>query len=594
LTASADDTPEMRTGPTLLLGPMLRYLDETAATIWVETDRPCDVSLLGTPGIAGHRARTFEVAGHHYALVIADDLTPGTEYEYQVALDGAARWPEPDSAFPPSAFLTPRSGKRARIVFGSCHRTSLPESEGYGPDAMAVCADALAAGPVPERPGVLLLIGDQIYADNVSAPMREFIAARRDPAKPPGYEVLDFAEYSALYQEAWRDPRIRWLLSVLPTVMIFDDHDMHDDWNTSATWRAEFHAQPWWRERITGAFSAYWLYAHLGNLSPGQLAADETWQRVQACNGDASAILDDLALRADTREPGIRWSVRRDFGGVRVVVIDSRSRRVVDDETHRRMVDPGEWTWVQQSVTGHFEHVILATSVPLLLPRGIHAMEAWSEKVCAGAWGRQFARLAERLRRNVDLEHWAAFGASFAEFEQLLADLAAGAYGAAPATVTVISGDVHHSYLSPVDLPPAHPSAAHPSPGQAAPDRPSPGNPASGQATPDHITATGKGTAVWHAVCSPVRQVMSPRLRRAHALVSSAPGALVAATVARLAGAPAPAIQCRITAGPWFANMLATLDYDDRRARIRFDRAIRSPSGSAELIRAHESPLSTS
>ncbi|HXC80649.1 MAG TPA: hypothetical protein VNV62_02265, partial [Trebonia sp.] len=338
-----------------------------------------------------------------------------------------------------------------------------------------------------------------------------------------------------------------------------------------------------------------------GNLSVPELAADETWQRVQACDGDASPILDDLALRADAREPGIRWSVRRDFGGVRVVLIDSRSRRVVDDETHRRMVDPAEWAWVRESVTGAFEHLILATSVPLLLPRGIHAMEAWSEKVCAGAWGRRFARFAERLRRAVDLEHWAAFGTSFAEFERLLADLAAGAYGPPPATVTVISGDIHNSYLSPVDLPPAHPSPGlpadpgSPTPGGSAdPANPTPGRSADPVGpTPGGSTEPDNGTAVWHAVCSPVRNYMSARLRRAYALASSAPGTLVATTAARLAGAPAPAIRCRVTAGPWFADMLATLDFDGRRARIRFDRAVPSPSGGpARLIPAYESTLS--
>ena len=553
-------------GPGLLLGPMLRYLDSNAATIWVETDQPCEVELRGTEPISGRRTRTFEVAGHHYALVIADDLTPGTEYEYQVALDGTVRWPEPDAAFPPSMFMTPGPpgpGRPVRIVFGCCHQSRLPETEGYGPDAMTAFAAALATTPVPERPDVLLLIGDQVYADNVSTPMREFIAARRDPAKPPGYEALDFAEYSALYQEAWSDPAFRWLLSVLPTVMIFDDHDVHDDWNTSASWRAEFHSQPWWQARVTGAYSAYWLYQHLGNLSVAELATDVTWQRVQACDGDASPILDDLALRADRREPGIRWSIRRDFGGVRVVLIDSRSRRVVDDETHRRMVDPGEWAWVRESVTGDFGHLVLATSVPLLLPPGIHAIEAWSEAVCAGAWGRPFARFAEWLRRDVDLEHWPAFGASFAEFAALLADLAAGAYDPPPATVTVISGDVHHSYLSPVDL----------------------------TSVPGDRGQAGAGTAVWHAVCSPVRNFMSPRLRRLYSLASSGSGTFAATTAARLAGAPVPAIRCRVTAGPWFANMIATLDFDDDQARIRFDRTTPSPSGPAHLTPVHEAPL---
>src|SRR5215470_1897520 len=81
--------------PRLVLGPLLRYVTETEATIWVETDRACQV------GILGHQARTFEVSGHHYGLVVIRGLEPGTACEYQVALDDAVRWPEPDSEFPP-------------------------------------------------------------------------------------------------------------------------------------------------------------------------------------------------------------------------------------------------------------------------------------------------------------------------------------------------------------------------------------------------------------------------------------------------------------------------------------------------------------
>ena len=58
--------------PLLMLGPLLRYVGETEATIWVETDRACEVEILG------HQARTFEVSGHHYALVVIGDLSPGS------------------------------------------------------------------------------------------------------------------------------------------------------------------------------------------------------------------------------------------------------------------------------------------------------------------------------------------------------------------------------------------------------------------------------------------------------------------------------------------------------------------------------------
>ncbi len=84
----------------LVLGPMLRYISETEATVWVETDRECQVEVLG------REARTFEVAGYHYALVVIDGLAPGSEHEYQVTLDGAVRWPLPGGGLPPSVLRT--------------------------------------------------------------------------------------------------------------------------------------------------------------------------------------------------------------------------------------------------------------------------------------------------------------------------------------------------------------------------------------------------------------------------------------------------------------------------------------------------------
>ncbi len=93
---------------------MLRYVSETEATIWVETDRECLVEVLGRD------APTFEVAGHHYGLVVLDGLAPGSEHEYQVALDGTVRWPLPDGYFPPSVLRTLGQDRPVRLAFGSC------------------------------------------------------------------------------------------------------------------------------------------------------------------------------------------------------------------------------------------------------------------------------------------------------------------------------------------------------------------------------------------------------------------------------------------------------------------------------------------
>ena len=90
---------------------------------------------------------------------------------------------------------------------------------------------------------------------------------------------MSFAEYERLYRHSWGDPEIRWLMSTVPTAMIFDDHDIRDDWNTSASWRADMKEKPWWRDRIRAGLASYWVYQHLGNMSPAELADDEDYQR---------------------------------------------------------------------------------------------------------------------------------------------------------------------------------------------------------------------------------------------------------------------------------------------------------------------------
>ena len=222
------------------------------------------------------------------------------------------------------------------------------------------------------------------------------------------------------------------------------------------------------------------------------------------------------------------------------------------------MVGDAEWQWVTESVAGDWNHVVLATSLPLLLPYGIHGLEAWNEAVCGGAWGKRAARGAERVRRELDLEHWAAFGTSFGRFEQLLTGLATGERGRPPASVTVLGGDIHHSYLAAVDFPPG----------------------------------TNPRCPVYQAVCSPIHNVLPDRFRRGQQLITSRPGGVAGAGMARLAGVSRPRLRWRITRGSWFHNMLSALEFDGRRARIRFDRTVSDASGVPHLQSVCETELS--
>src|SRR5947209_11251252 len=102
----------------LVLGPMVRYVGTTEATVWVETDAPCEVEILG------RTARTFRVRTHHYALVVLDGLAPDSRTEYAVRLDGVLCWPQPVSGFPaPHIHTLPESGPLT-LAFGSCSVTA--------------------------------------------------------------------------------------------------------------------------------------------------------------------------------------------------------------------------------------------------------------------------------------------------------------------------------------------------------------------------------------------------------------------------------------------------------------------------------------
>ena len=553
--------------PKLILGPLLRWVGGTQATVWVETDAPAEVAVAGRGpdrGPAG-RARTFHVGGHHYALVLVDGLTPGEAHEYGVTLDGDPAWPEPGSGFPPSRIRAWRPGEPLRIAFGSC-RVAAPHEppwtlppnrhkQGRGADALQAFALRLRAGDPSDLPHLLLLLGDQIYADDTSPGVRAFISARRDISKPPGHEVADFEEYTRLYWESWGDPVLRWLLSTVPSAMIFDDHDVHDDWNTSAAWVREMRAQPWWDERITSGLASYWLYQHLGNLSPADLEDDPVWPEVREA-GDATRIVREFAFRADREVAGTRWSHRRDFGRVRLVAIDSRCGRVLDGG-RREMLDDREWDWVEQQATGDFDHLLLASSLPFILAPATHELEAWNEMVCDGAWGRLAARVGEEIRQGIDLEHWAAFNGSFDRLAALLADVATGRRGAAPGSVVGLSGDVHHSYLAELAFP-----------GEAA-----------------------VRSRVWQAVCSPLRNPLPAGMRVAHRRAFRRPAAVVARRLARLARVPPEAVSWRVVQGPCFENHVGLLELDSRAADLRVERAVAGDGGAGparlELLYEH-------
>ena len=526
----------------LLLGPALRHVSDTTALVWVQTENACTVEILGCS------ARTFEVQGYHFALVLVTGLTPDTVTEYQVSLDGTTVWPIDDEAFskfPPSVIRTrgPASAHRLRAIFGSCRypKTEVKKIEKkLKHDALDSYTTRMVDRPIDEWPDALILLGDQLYADELPPDEQSRVNRRRHNRhgdRPPD-EVVSFAEYERLYRHSWGDPEIRWLMSTVATAMIFDDHDIRDDWNTSASWRAEMATKPWWRDRIRAGLASYWVYQHLGNLSPAELADNEDYQRLIAAEGDTWAHLAELAERADREvdcNKGIRFSYRWDLGRSRLIMVDSRNGRILESG-ERMMIGENEFRWLESEAEENpesLDHLMLASSVPWLMPPAIGDLETLNERAADRPGWR--GRLGEKLREAGDFEHWAAFYKSFVRMGEMIARIAS--HPDAPATISVLSGDVHHSYAARAEL-----------------DGVSPG-----------------GSTVHQLVCSPVHNYVPVFIKPVFKIGWTRPAAAVVRWWVRRRGVPSPPMTWREVCGPLFGNTIATVQINGRDAEVFFE-----------------------
>ncbi len=224
-------------------------------------------------------------------------------------------------------------------------------------------------------------------------------------------------------------PAVRRLFAHLPVAMIFDDHDITDDWNLSREWEDIAYGHPFSRRVIGNALLGYLLNQAWGNcpdaFDDGIL---EQQQQCLAAPGTAphDALIERM-LRFD------RWHYRWPTTPP-LLVIDTRTNRWRSESAARKPSGLMDWeglTDLQQALRG-LPAVLLVSPAPIF---GVKLIENIQ---------RLFTWFGQPLM--VDAENWMAHpGAAHAMLNIFR-------HPKTPQHFVVLSGDVHYSFVYDVEL----------------------------------------------------------------------------------------------------------------------------------------------
>lgn len=317
----------------------------------------------------------------------------------------------------------PAAGVSPRMAYGSCNGFSDPKlmKQVDVPNGRWIHL----AGRHAEQPYQLLLLGgDQIYSDEMWKTVPELAAwltldksARLKAAFNRTMRKQVDALFARLYVDRWSQPEVAQMLAAIPTIMMWDDHDIMDGWGS---YPAELHSCPVYQ----GIFDVARRYFRIFQW---QCAEDET----HPC-----AIAGQRAFSLGYTGLGDIAILAPDLRSERQPALPDASGKLQPD----RIVSQQSWTalyaWLAQPGPA-YRHLLFMSSIPVAyLDLGA------VEKLLDTLPGQQ--ELEDDLR-----DHWRS-PAHLQERLRLVHRLLDHA-ATRPCRVTIISGDVHVGALSVIE-----------------------------------------------------------------------------------------------------------------------------------------------
>ncbi|MBF0244782.1 MAG: alkaline phosphatase family protein [Planctomycetes bacterium] len=537
--------------PLVLAGPLLRLVEPHRLVLWLAVREPVAVrvvldcgagdgwALWVAPGEAGCRCISAGEGLHYLLLELALEpaLPVGSLIGYGLWLrplaDPQGEWQGWDSwaadlCYPGREMPCFRVPERIdALLHGSCRKPHHAPGDGLA-QADRLLGRILDAGDgdadLPAWPSLLVLSGDQIYADDVAGPMLRAIhqligrlglpdeplpgtdagplASAADMyAHPRGYygretllprregrrdlidilfggvekpiftsdtahnHLITLGEVLAMYLLVWspacwagvdlRPPSglgdaalrqyaeervaveefagylsaVRRVLAHLPTAMIFDDHDITDDWNLSREWEDVVYGQPFSRRVIGNALIGYLINQAWGNRPEtfGDAVMERLSEVLTAPGGEGHDACIEELLRFEQWH--YEWCTTPPL-----VVIDSRTRRWRSESSAERPSGLMDWEALTdlQHRLRDLPAVLLVSPAPIF---GVKLIEAIQ---------RVFTWFGKPLM--VDAENWMAHPGAAAVIINIFR------HRKTPERFVILSGDVHYSFVYDVEL----------------------------------------------------------------------------------------------------------------------------------------------
>lgn len=516
--------------PAVISGPIVRHVSAKSCHIWLVTSKVVEPKVLLSQNgldIECQLASEYVSVGksaHIYLLSVTTTkpFAANDPISYQVEFADAVfqeNWQK--------ALLTMLYEGESRLSFrwvpsptkilhGSCRKP-----HHIGGDALAQVDNVFAAANASgkDKPDILFMTGDQIYADDVAGPMLQaiqqtislldltgesiegatvnhsddlpnhvhnyyereqllpqistntllasmFFGAKKKPvftSVNAKNHLISCNEIIAMYLLVWSPalwahielsseqvseihqalftqeleviekfvedlPRVQRVLAHIPTYMIFDDHDVTDDWNLTRGWEQEVYNNPFSKRMIGNALTGYLLCQGWGN-APSKVAPliNQAKQMFQ------TAALEDQDEFIQTLLHFEQWDYRLDTTPP-IAVLDTRTRRWRSESSLNKPSGLMDWEALcdfQQGIIGK-EAVIVISAAPIY---GVKFIEA-IQKV--------FTFFGKAL--TVDAENWMAHKGTANVMLNIFT------HYKTPPEFIILSGDVHYSFVYDVRL----------------------------------------------------------------------------------------------------------------------------------------------